>query len=156
MSKSWIQEIYCFGKMAEFVNFEAAEGNVDNVIDEEGEEVYENVSDGHSVDDENDFDENVEDYYAFTNVSRSIKDAMQDSFIDFDYSQEANNYCPDDYNPGEEKIDEFKDFAKKVEDFKRLLIPQGFENIDSFYYAILYAICYQLKIRKLSVKMMMN
>ena len=35
MSKSWIQEIYCFGKMAEFVNFEAAEGNVDNVIDEE-------------------------------------------------------------------------------------------------------------------------
>ena len=25
------------------------------------------------------------------------EDTMQDSFIDFDYSQEANNYCPDDY-----------------------------------------------------------
>ena len=137
MSKSWIQEIYCFGKMAEFVNFEAAKDNVDDVIDEEGEEVYENVSDDHFVDDESDFDENVEDYYAFTNVSRSIKDAMQDSFINFDYSQQTNNYFPDDYNRGGEKTDEFKAFAKKVEDFKQLLIPQGFENIDSFYYAIL-------------------
>ena len=67
----------------------------------------------------------------------------------FDYSQEANNYYPDDYDPSEEIIDEFKDSAKKVEDFKHtLLVPQGFENIDSFYSAILYAIRYQLKIKK--------
>ena len=58
--------------MAEFVNFEAADDNVDDVIYEEGEEVYENVSYGNFIDNENDFDENVEDYYALTNVSRSV------------------------------------------------------------------------------------
>ena len=43
--KLCIQEIDCFGKMAEFINFEAVEDNVDDVFDvDEGEEVYENVS----------------------------------------------------------------------------------------------------------------
>ena len=61
---------------------------------------------------------------------------MQDSFIAFDYSQEANNYCPEDYDPNNEIIVEFKDSAKKLDDFEStLLIPHGFENIDSFYYA---------------------
>ena len=146
--------------MADFTNFEAVEDNIDDDVtdvDEENEDVYENVSDGDFIDDENDFDENVEDYYAFTNVSRCIEEAMQDSFIDFHYFQEANTYCPDDYDPREEIIDKFKDSATNIEECKcTLLIPQGFENIDSFYYAILYAIRYQLKIRKLSVKMIMS
>ena len=43
---------------------------------------------------------------------------MQDYFIDFDYSQETNDYYPDDYDPSEEIIDEFRDSAKRVEDFK--------------------------------------
>ena len=46
------------------------------------------------IDDENEFNESVADYYAFTKVGRGIEDVMQDSFIDFDYSQEASNYCP--------------------------------------------------------------
>ena len=109
--------------MAEFVNFEAVEDNVDDIIDvDEGEEAYKNVSDGDFIDDENNFDENVENYYAFTNVSRSTENAMQDSFINFDYSQEANNYCPDDYDPHEEIIDEFKDSAEKVKDFQCILL----------------------------------
>ena len=75
---------------------------------------------------------------------------MQDLFIDFDYSQEANNYFPDDYDPSNKIIDEFKHSAKKVEDFKcTLLIPQSFENIDSFYYVLLYVIRYQLKNKKI-------
>ena len=86
--------------MAEFVNYEATEDNVDDFIDEKDEEVYKNVSDGNFINDENDFDENVEGYFAFTNVSRSVEDAMQKFFINFDYYQEANNYCLDDYNPG--------------------------------------------------------
>ena len=32
---------------------------------------------------------------------------MQDSFIDFDYSQEVNNYFPEDYDLNNEIIDEF-------------------------------------------------
>ena len=52
--------------MCEFVNFEAVEDIVDEVIDfDEGEEVYKNVSDADFIDDENDFDENVEDYHFF-------------------------------------------------------------------------------------------
>ena len=70
----WIQEINCFGKTVEFVNFEAVEDNVDDVINaNEGGEVYKNVSDGDFIYDENNFDKDVEDYYAFTNVSRSVE-----------------------------------------------------------------------------------
>ena len=80
--------------MAEYVNFGAVEENIDDdVIDvDESEEMHENVCYGDFMDDENVFDENIEDYYAFKNVSRSAKDAMQDSSIDFDYSQQAKNY----------------------------------------------------------------
>ena len=70
----WIQEINCFGKTVEFVNFEAVEDNVDDVINaNEGGEVYKNVSDGDFIYDENNFDIDVEDYYAVTNVSRSVE-----------------------------------------------------------------------------------
>ena len=70
----WIQEINCFGKTGEFVNFEAVEDNVDDVINaNEDGEVYKNVSDGDFIYDENNFDKDVEDYYAFTNVSRSVE-----------------------------------------------------------------------------------
>ena len=70
----WIQEINCFGKTVEFVNFEAVEDNVDDVINaNEGGEVYKNVSDGDFIYDENNFDKDVEDYYAVTNVSRSVE-----------------------------------------------------------------------------------
>ena len=40
---------------------------------------------------------------------------------------------------------ESKDSKKKVEEFNKTLInPQGDENVDSFFYAILYAITYTL------------
>ena len=44
----------------------------------------------------------------------------------------------DDYDPTKETIDEFKNSAKRVEEFKQiLLIPQGLENVDLFYYCLL-------------------
>lgn len=88
MWKIWIQEINLFSKMTEFVNFEAVENNAHDITDvDECEEMYENLSDGDFIEDENnDFDENIEDYYAFTNVSRSVEDSMLSSFINFDYS----------------------------------------------------------------------
>ena len=138
--------------MVDFVNFEATEdSNIDGIDVDNEQNISANVSDVDFIDDENDFDENVEHYYSFTNVSRSYEDAMQNSSIDFDWSQERNNYCVEDYDPAKETIDEFKltILKKKVEDFKHtLLIPGGFENIDSFYYALLYAIRYQLKNKK--------
>ena len=121
--------------MANFVNFEAVDDN--NNYDSNAEtELDANTSDVEFIDDENDFNESVETYYAFTNVNRCLEDALQDSFTDFGYSQESNNYCPDDYHPSDDVIDECKDSSKKVNDFRStILILQGLENKDSFYFA---------------------
>ena len=57
-----------FGKMPDFVNFEAVDdSNVDGIHDPE-EILAESVSDVEFIDDENVYDENITDYYAFTNV----------------------------------------------------------------------------------------
>ena len=71
-----MQEINCFSKMADFVNFEAVEDrNIDEIYEIEDIEgnMFENVKDVELIFDENKFGENVEDYYAFTNVSRSVE-----------------------------------------------------------------------------------
>ena len=94
--------------MADFVNFETVgDSNIDEIDDEQI--IYETVCD----DDDDNFDDNLEDYYAFANVSRNYEGDMQDSFIDFDWSQEANNYCMDDYDPSKRTIGKFKNSAKK-------------------------------------------
>ena len=52
---------------------------------------------------------------------------------------EARNYFDSDEE--EEEINEFSNFESKVKLFKEsLIIPQGLENPDSFFYSILYAI----------------
>ena len=76
MLKFWLQEI----------NFEAAEDSNIDEIDATEENMFENISDVEFIDNQNDFDENVEVYYVFTNVNRGVEDAMQDSFIDYDFS----------------------------------------------------------------------
>ena len=46
-------------------------------------------------------------------------------------------------------IDKCKDSTKKVNDFSStLLIPHGLQNKDSFYFALLFAIRYQLTNKK--------
>ena len=80
--------------MAGFADFQA--------IDNTEAEPDANVSDIEFIDDGNNFNENVETYYVFTNVNRRLENAVQDSFIDFDYSQEVNNYCSGDYGPSDD------------------------------------------------------
>ena len=38
-------------------------------------------------------EESVTDHYGFTNISRDYTEALEDSFPDFDFEQEPNNYC---------------------------------------------------------------
>ena len=79
---------------------------------------------------------------------------MQGFFIDFHFYQETNNYCLDDYDQSDGAIDEFKDSTKKVNDFNgKLLIPHSLENKDSFYFALLFAIRYQLKNKKSELRL---
>ena len=75
-----------FGKMTDFLDFDAVEDINVNEINDTEKNLVENVSDVDFIDDESKFNGSVTDYYAFTNVSRSVEDVMQDSFTDFDYS----------------------------------------------------------------------
>ena len=110
-----------FGEMTDFLDFEAVKDSNVNEIDDTEENLVEDLIDDDFIGDENEFHESFAGYYAFKNVIRSVEDAMQDSFIDFDYSREAKDYCPEDYDRINEIIDEFKDSGKKVEDFKSTL-----------------------------------
>ena len=54
----------------------------------------------------------------------------------------VENYCEED-EPTNVSVDEFKNSKERVEKFKSsLLNPQGLDNPDSFFYAILYALRY--------------
>ena len=81
--------------MSQFVCFEAAEDNDDVTLENESCE-RETMSDI-DIDfiDDIEQNENVENYYAFENVSRDYDDGIGDSLAGFDFSQEPSNYCSD-------------------------------------------------------------
>lgn len=140
--------------IVEFLNLEAInEDNPKNIdkndfeIDETGN-LVDNFIDGRG-----ESEQTVEDYYAFHNVTRNIVDALQDAFINYE-SQEANNYCREDFDPENEIIDCFKDTAVKIDEFKKsFLVCQETDCIDLFSYLICYAIRYQKANKKKNVKM---
>ena len=115
--------------MSVFTDFEAT---VDDIVDNDNDELEQNAASDSDIndfiDDETQIDDNLEDYFAFTNVSRSVEDAMQDSFLNLDKfllpteeGGEASNYCHDNYDPNEDETDEFRDSARQVGELKRTL-----------------------------------
>ena len=135
------------GKVADFLLTEAD-------VDEDGADTT--MAEGNIVDkmtlsdeefiDHSAIEQDVSEYYGFTNVLRQYDNAIQDSFSDFDFNQEANNYCNDDDDLQNLEVGEFKNYKFRVEKFeKTLLNPQGLNNENSFFYSILFAIRYQLK-----------
>ena len=95
-----------------------------SVVSEERE------SDREFIDDA-EYDEIVENYRAFDNVSRDYNDAVNDSLSGFDFPQEATNYCSDN-EIEEEVVDNFKDSKKKVDKFN--FNPHGDDNSDSLFF----------------------
>ena len=67
--------------MTDFLDFEAVKYSNVNEIDDTEENLVENVSAVDFIDDENEINRG----FTITNVSKSVEDAMQDYFIDFDY-----------------------------------------------------------------------
>ena len=63
-------KINCLSKTAEFVNFEAVEGNNIDEIDVVEEHINDDVD---FIDDEIKYDEYIEDYSAFTNATGLLK-----------------------------------------------------------------------------------
>ena len=129
--------------MADFLLTEAVdEDTATTDVNDEGN-IDITLSDEEFIDDSV-IEQDVTEYYGFTNVSKDYTEAVQDSFSDFDYDQEANNYCVED-DLHDIKIDEFKDYKSRVDKFaKTLLNPQGLNNKDSFFCSILFAIRYRL------------
>ena len=130
--------------MADFLLSEAVDD--DDVIDEGNEgNINEEmtISDEEFIDD-SEINESTIDHYGFTNVSRDYTEAVEDSYSDFDFDQEPNNYCNEN-EIRDLEIDNFKDYKSKIENFVKTLInPQGLNNDDSFFNSILFAIRYQL------------
>ena len=104
--------INLFGKMANFVLSEAeVEDNACHYMSVVGEE---RESDREFPDDA-EYDESVENYRAFGNVSRDCNDEINDFLSVFYFSQEATNYCYDN-DTEEAPVDNFKDSKKKVDE----------------------------------------
>ena len=104
--------------MADFLLTEAVdddpigEGNIDfegNINDEM------TISDEEFIDD-SEINESITDHYGFTNVSRDFDEAVEDSFSDFDFDQEPNNYCNEN-EIFDLEIDNCKDYKSKIENF---------------------------------------
>ena len=129
--------------MADFLLTEAVdEDTATTDVNDEGN-IDMTLSDEEFIDDSV-IEQDVTEYYGFTNVSKDYTEAVQDSFSYFDYDQEANNYCVED-DLHDIKIDEVKDYKSRVDKFaKTLLNPQGLNNKDSFFCSILFAIRYRL------------
>ena len=132
--------------MADFLLTEAVD---DDAIDEGNVDFESNINEKMTISDEefiddSEINESVADHYGFTNVSRDYTDAVEDSFSDFDFDQEPNNYCNEN-EIRDFEINNFKDYKSKIENFVKTLInPQGLNNGDSFFYSIFFAIRYHL------------
>ena len=127
--------------MADFLLTEAIDD--DDAIDEGNISEHMAISDEEFIDD-SEINESITDHYGFTNISRNYTEAVEDSFSDFDFDQEPNNYCNEN-EIRDLEIDNFKDYKSKIENFVKTLVnAQGLNNVDSFFYAILFAIRYQL------------
>ena len=102
--------------MADFLFTEAVDD--DDAIDEGNIDGEGNINEAMTISDEefigdSEINESITYHYGFTNVSRDYVEAVEDSFSDFDFDQEPNNYCN-----GNEicdlEIDNFKDYKSKI------------------------------------------
>ena len=120
--------------MADFLLTEAVDEDdvgagvdVGNIFDENM-----TLSDEEFIDDSV-IEESLTDHYGFTNVSRDYIEAVEESFSDFNFEQEPNNYCNEN-EIHDLEIANFKDYKSKIEKItKTLLIPQDLNNKDSFF-----------------------
>ena len=82
----------------------------------------------------------------FLNHDDDDDDADLDGNESLTAAAEVSNFCQDNYNPDQNEIGEFRDSSRQVDEFKHsLFCPQGVENPDSFYYAILYHLRFKKK-----------
>ena len=101
-----------FANMAEFVDFEAINEDLESTDNDDTDDNADNdgnVSDIF-IDGKGIFNESVEDYQVTTNA----QDVVNDMLLFDCESQEANVYCREDFDIMNERIDEFQDSQKMM------------------------------------------
>lgn len=124
--------------MSDFIDSEALDIDSGNQGEVEGEFVA-TVSDEEFIDDSEQAEE------CLVNVTRNYDDVIQENMLEIENSSdlEARHYFDSDEE--EPTWHEFSNYKTKVKLFKESLIsPHGIENLDSFFYAILFAIRHHL------------
>ena len=127
--------------MSDFIDSEAQVVNSGNEKEEEEGEYVATVSDEEFIDDS----EQAEQSECLINVSRDYNDVIEENMREIENMSdfEARHYFDSDE---EEPVwNEHHSCKAKVRLFKEsLILPHGIENLDSFFYAILYAIRHHL------------
>ena len=101
--------------MADFLLTEAVDEDDIGVSIDEGNIFDENMTlSNEEFIDDSVIEESITDHYSFTNVSRDYTEAVEESFSDFDFEQEPNNYCNEN-EIHDLEIDNFKDYKSKIE-----------------------------------------
>ena len=131
----------------DFIDFEA---EVEGIDDEEKEDfnIISSDDDDSFIDDCSDMSESVCKYYAFQNAQVNIDDVLKnvhdEAISDLDNASEFTDFSNADLAEKLSEITTFCGSEKRLSDFeKSLLIPQGVWSIDSFFYAVCYAIRYK-------------
>ena len=89
--------------ISEFIDFEAAVDDAIDIVDDNEATAGVSSDIDDFINDELQMEQYLEDYYAFTNVSRSVEDVMQGSFYpdnrgeSLNTAEEVSNYCYDAY-----------------------------------------------------------
>ena len=132
--------------MADFIETEALDVDSGNGGEVEGEFAAATVSDQEFIDDDDGNDDDNDENYNLTNVTRDYNDVIKErtAFIEANTSYfDARHYFESDEE--EPSWHDFSNFKAKVKLFNESLIaPHGIENLDSFFYAILYAIRHKI------------
>ena len=123
------------------------EAEVHNSNDD-GRFIYLDDDNNSFINDASHISESVCEHYAFQNVEVNIDDVLKNghnkSISDLDDASEFTNFSNPDLAEELPETVTFRGQEKRVSDFeKSLLIPHCDVSIDSFFYAICYAIRYQ-------------
>ena len=128
----------------DFINFEAKVDNIDD--DEQEHTLSDDDAEDSFIDDASDISESVCKLYAFQDVEVNPDEVLikvhEKPVSDLCKTSEVTNFSNDLVDKLPEII-EFSGSQKRINEFeKKLLIPHGVGCIDSFFYAVCFAVRY--------------
>ena len=123
----------------------AEDGDKSDDMERDGEEVR-NDSDDDFIDDETEFQDQGPSDWRLRNIIRDQKEALQDLNMgeDLGACSDPENIVPDYFEDAEFEFDEFKNFEKRIKNFRDGLKIYSEGSVDSFYEVIMYDTFFKL------------